>query len=185
MGVKWNLKLNTSTDAEVKTAGNDACPLYASSWRGVQMNTEKLNKERPTWWCGIRMQGEACIRITHHPSQTTTKHQHASYQNNTTHEITQQISRKLLRMDVLTSETCWALNKEIKSKWHQIGLSLFNYQDDARSNKHTNTEKFYLSFVMHIVFIYVSSFSTSWVSTWNITLPAVHNKAASCGGDRV
>jgi len=29
-----------------------------------------------------------------------------SNQNNTTHEITQQISRKLLRMDVLTSETC-------------------------------------------------------------------------------
>jgi len=27
-------------------------------------------------------------------------------QSNTTHEITQQISRKLLRMDVLTSETC-------------------------------------------------------------------------------
>ena len=22
------------------------------------------------------------------------------------------------------------------SKWHQVGLSLFNYQDDARSNKH-------------------------------------------------
>ena len=37
------------------------------------------------------------------------------------HEITQQISRKLLRMDVLTSETCWALNNEIKkqvaSRW--------------------------------------------------------------------
>ena len=29
-----------------------------------------------------------------------------SLQNNTTHVITQQISRKLLRMDVLTSETC-------------------------------------------------------------------------------
>jgi len=29
------------------------------------------------------------------------------------HEITQQISRRLLRMDVLTSETCWALNNEI------------------------------------------------------------------------
>ena len=29
-----------------------------------------------------------------------------SNQSNTTHEITQQISRKLLRMDVLTSETC-------------------------------------------------------------------------------
>ena len=36
-----------------------------------------------------------------------------SNQSNTTHEITQQISRKLLRMDVLTSETCWALNNEI------------------------------------------------------------------------
>jgi len=31
---------------------------------------------------------------------------HTSYQSNTTHEITQQISRKLLRTDVLTSETC-------------------------------------------------------------------------------
>jgi len=30
----------------------------------------------------------------------------SSNQSNTTHEITQQISRKLLRMDVLTSETC-------------------------------------------------------------------------------
>jgi len=37
---------------------------------------------------------------------TPTKPQRNSYQSNTTHEITQQISRKLLRMDVLTSETC-------------------------------------------------------------------------------
>jgi len=35
------------------------------------------------------------------------------YQSNTTHEIIQHISLKLLRMDVLTSETCWALNNEI------------------------------------------------------------------------
>jgi len=58
-----------------------------------------------------------------------------SNQSNTTNEITQQISRKLLRMYVLTSETCRALNKEIikqvRSSW---SLSLFNYQDDARSN---------------------------------------------------
>jgi len=33
-------------------------------------------------------------------------HQHTSNQSNTTHEITNQISRNLLRMDVLTSETC-------------------------------------------------------------------------------
>jgi len=39
-------------------------------------------------------------------------------------------------MDVLTSETCLALNNEIKKQVTPIGLSLFNYQDDARSNKH-------------------------------------------------
>ena len=39
-------------------------------------------------------------------TDTTPPHQHAWNQSNTTHEITQQIGRKLLRMDVLTSETC-------------------------------------------------------------------------------
>jgi hypothetical protein len=62
--------------------------------------------------------------------------QHTSNQSNTTHEITQQISRKLLKMDLLTFETCWSLNNEKKSKWHQVGLSLFNYQHNVRSNKH-------------------------------------------------
>ena len=55
------------------------------------------------------------------------RNKHTSNQSNTTHEITQQISRKLLRMDVLTSKTCWALNKEIIkqviSSW-----SFFNQQ---------------------------------------------------------
>ena len=32
--------------------------------------------------------------------------QHTSNQSNKTHEIIQQISRKFLRMDVLTPETC-------------------------------------------------------------------------------
>jgi len=44
---------------------------------------------------------------------TTTQHQHTSNQNHTTHAITHQISNKLLRMDVLTSETCWEVNNEI------------------------------------------------------------------------
>jgi len=47
------------------------------------------------WRCGIRMQVEALGTST------------------TTHEITQHISRKVLRMVVLTSETYWTLNKEI------------------------------------------------------------------------
>ena len=50
-------------------------------------------------------------------------------------------SRKLLKMDVLTSETCWAVNWH-KSKCHQGGLPLFKYQDDARSNTH---RKWFLS----------------------------------------
>jgi len=75
-------------------------------------------------WCGILMQAEACIRIPHHPSRTTPKHQHTSNQSNTTHEITKQISRKLLRMDVLTFETCWALNNEI-TKQVISSLSIF------------------------------------------------------------
>ena len=49
-------------------------------------------------WCGIRMLAEAYMK--HYVLQP------ASGYHNTTHEITQQISRKLLRMDVLTSETC-------------------------------------------------------------------------------
>jgi len=39
-------------------------------------------------------------------------------------------------MDVLTFETCSALSNEIKNKWRQVGLSLFNYQDDAWLNKY-------------------------------------------------
>jgi len=74
------------------------------------------------------------VELPHHPSRTTPQHQHISNQSNTTHEITQQISRKLLRMDELTFETCWALNNEIIKRL--TSSSLFNYQDDARSNKH-------------------------------------------------
>ena len=44
-------------------------------------------------------------------------------------EITQQISRKLLRMDVLTSETFWALNneiiKQVTSSWSLFIQILF------------------------------------------------------------
>ena len=70
------------------------------------------------WWCGIRMQAEALVPQPAYGYHTTTAkpqrntNTHRTHRN-TTHEITQQISRKLLRMDVLTSETCWELNNEI------------------------------------------------------------------------
>ena len=48
--------------------------------------------------------------------------QHVSDANTSIHEITQQISHKLLRMDVLISETCWAWNneiiKQVTSSWY-------------------------------------------------------------------
>ena len=49
-----------------------------------------------------------------------------SLQNNTTNVVIQQNSRKLLMIDILMSETCWAL-KKLNSKWHQVGLLFFNY----------------------------------------------------------
>ena len=60
---------------------------------------------------------------------------------NTTHEITQQISRKLLRMDVLTSETCWALNneimKQVTTSWSlfiQLFVNIFPTTEGRREN---------------------------------------------------
>ena len=55
-------------------------------------------------------------------------------QGNTTHEITQHISRTLLRIAVLTFETCWALNneiiKQVTSNWSiliQLETLVSNY----------------------------------------------------------
>ena len=70
---------------------------------------------------------------THH---TTTHHKftltlnHPSLQNKTTDVVIHQHSRKLLKMDILMSETCSAHNKWKKknSEWHQVGLSFVNYQ---------------------------------------------------------
>ena len=47
----------------------------------------------------------------------------------TTHDITHQISRKLLRIDVSTSETCWSVNneiiKQVTSSW-SLFIQLYN-----------------------------------------------------------
>jgi len=51
-------------------------------------------------------------------------------------------TRKLLKMDVLTSETCWAVNWQNKASVIKAGLPLFKYQDDAWSNTHKITIEF-------------------------------------------
>ena len=84
---------------------SEACDLYVELFHGLYCSGSMcvgVNGVVRLGWCGILMQASACIRIPH-----------TSNQSNTTPEITQHISRKLLRMDVLTVETCWALNNEI------------------------------------------------------------------------
>ena len=101
----------------------------------------KLNNrktpQRPTFAETRFLKQPHTSRLNTHHWISTIMLKPLSLQSNTTHEITQQISHKLLRMDVVRSETCWAVNneimKQVTSSW---SLSLFNYQDDARSNKH-------------------------------------------------
>ena len=78
---------------------------------------------------------DGCINIrnmlTTPPQPNHNVTPNTSNQNNTTHERTQQIRRKLLRMVVITSETCWVLNneiiKQVTSRWSLfIQLSTWN-----------------------------------------------------------
>ena len=64
------------------------------------------------WWCGIGMQEEA-LRTDTTPPQPNHNVTPTHIEPDTTNEVTQQTSRKVLRMYVLTYETCWALSKEI------------------------------------------------------------------------
>ena len=60
-------------------------------------------------WYLYAGRGTSVLQPAYRYHTTTAKPQrntNTSNQSNTTHEITQQISRKHLRMDVLTSETC-------------------------------------------------------------------------------
>ena len=62
---------------------------------------------------------------THHTKHTTTHRKvtlmpkHPSLQNKTTDVVIHQHSRKLLKMDILMSETCWAHNK-----WNKIASDI-------------------------------------------------------------
>ena len=79
-----------------------ACDLFDELFRGLYCSGSMCD----VVWYPFASFSLHTDTTPHHPNQTTKEHQHTSNQNNTTHEITQQISRKLLRMDVLISETC-------------------------------------------------------------------------------
>ena len=93
-------------------------------------------------WGGICVAG-CSLPHRYHSNPATLKLQHTSKQEHTTNVVIQQKSRRLLMMDVLMSETCWAQKKwnKIYKLWHQVGLLFFNYHNDARSSTH---KKLYL-----------------------------------------
>ena len=90
-------------------SSSGACDLFDELFHGLYCSG--LMRVGVMWYPEAVLQPTPGYTIT--PAKPQHKHQHSSNENNTTLEITQQISHKLLRMDVLTSETCWAVNNEI------------------------------------------------------------------------
>ena len=98
--------VSTSIFRSLRLLGALLCRLYCAD----------LRRGIGCWWCGIRVQTEPVVQptlgyhITNIQSRyiTPTRLKSAPYSlhNNAPS------SRKLLKMDVLTSETCWAVN------WH-------------------------------------------------------------------
>jgi len=110
-----------------------ACDLFVELFHGLYCSGTMC--VGVTLWFGwggvVSLAGFSLLRI---------QHQHTSYQSNTTHEITQQISRKLLRMDVLTPETCWTNNeviKQVTSSWSLYSTAYGrSYRDLQEIPKH-------------------------------------------------
>ena len=99
-----------------------ACDLFVELFHGLYCSGSKCVGVT-LWWCGIRMQAEALLQPAYgyHTTIATLQRNTDTHRTSTTHEVTQRISCKLLRMDVLTSETCWAPNKviikQVASSW--------------------------------------------------------------------
>jgi hypothetical protein len=119
-------------------------------------------------WCPYAGWSTQCLSLHKdttppQPNHTVTPTHIEPEQSNTWNKST--ISRKLLKMDVLTFETCWAVNGEIINKWHQVGLSLFNNQEDARSSRLKNPISFIKNFAWWKYFYKVQTFLTNATSS--------------------
>ena len=65
-------------------------------------------------WSGIRVAGWS-VQHGYNSNPATPKPQHTSNQEQSTNVVIEENSRKLLMMDILMSETCWA-----HKKWNKI-----------------------------------------------------------------
>jgi len=80
------------------------------------------------------LQAEACNTDTTPTQPHRTSNTHRT-KNNTTNVVIEQNSRKLVMMDILMSETCWAHKKWNKTASDiKLVFLIFNYHNDARSN---------------------------------------------------
>ena len=100
------------------------------------------------------------------PNHTVTPTHIEPEQHNTLNKST--ISRKLLKMDVLTFETCWALNnetiKQVTSSWsifiqlyleqvfHQVGYSLHDY---IKMHGQQNIDN--LKYIKNYIYLHIST----------------------------
>jgi len=99
----------------------------------IYMKLEAGTSGRLTWtrqytFGHYRMQGMYCggIRVAgwslqhgYHSNPTTPTFQHTSNQEHTTNVVIQQNSRKLLMIEILMYETCWA-----HKKWNKIASDI-------------------------------------------------------------
>ena len=69
-------------------------------------------------WSGIRVAGWS-LQHGYHSNPATPKLEHTSKEEHTTDVVIQQNSRKLLMMEILMSETCWA-----HKKWNKIASNI-------------------------------------------------------------
>ena len=82
------------------------------------LSNKNLHKVTSSWFNLCRLEhGSAptCIRIPPYSSRTAPIHHYTPKQSSTP-----TYSRHLLRMNVITLETCWAIKKTF-IKWHQVG----------------------------------------------------------------
>ena len=84
------------------------------------------------WYPCCRLKSASACNTDTTPTQPHRNSNTHRTKNNTTNVVIQQNSRKLLMMDILMPEICWAYKKwnTYNSKWHQVDLLFFN------KNKH-------------------------------------------------
>jgi len=130
-------------------------------------------------WSGIRVAGWNSDTTPTQPHQNSNTH---LTKNNTANVVIQQNSHKLLMMDILISETCWAHKKwnkiasDIKLVFYSSSTNLYLLCSDVvnyfLSSKYCNLLISCFYVIIYIKIIYVNS---SNITTSLVTKIAIHS----------